>query len=323
VKFGDTSNNHLVLAHELGHFLDSQAGKETEHFFSSDKPGNIENRIAALFRNEMNQRSTATENSKYLQRTCECFARAMEQFTAFAVSPKQYLYYCKKEAYAPDDAFREKLLPPIAYLIAERQGLWHKGETSMENTHELFESFEILADKETADYRPAMNIGEMDDDFLEKMAVHACNQREWYHKTIERYKTMETLPRNTLEILKEARRVGHLCSAFETEYRERLERSGSALFPVYPPDITADRFKEHFITLMKLPEYNQFPERTAGILADKTLPHNRDALNKFLKNSGCTGAEATRKALRSWTDDRHKQTPGKKQAKKKDIELSR
>jgi hypothetical protein len=134
---------------------------------------------------------------------------------------------------------------------------------------------------------------------------------------------MESLPRNTLETLKEARRVEHLCSAFEKEYRERLERPGSALFPVYPPDITAGRFKEHFITLMKFPEYNQFPERTAGILADKTLPHNKDALNEFLKNSGCTGAEATRKVLQSWTEGEHIKTPGKKQTKHKDIELSR
>jgi hypothetical protein len=323
VKFGDTKNNHLVLAHELSHFLDSQAGKDAGHFFSSDKPGTIENRIAALFRKEMNQRSNATKNSKYLQRTCECFARAMEQFAAFAVSTEQYLYYCKSEAYAPDDSFREKLLPPIEYLIAERQDLWHKGETAMSNNPESFKSLEIQAVKETAEYRPSMNIGGMDDDFLEKMAVHASNRREWYLKTIERYKTMETLPQNTLETLKEARRVERLCSAFEKEYRKRLEKPDSPLFPIYPPDITADRFKEQFIALMKSPEYNKVPEHTAGILASKALPHNRDAVNEFLKSSGCAGEETTRKALQSWIENEHRQMPGKKHTKHRDTGISR
>jgi hypothetical protein len=74
---------------------------------------------------------------------------------------------------------------------------------------------------------------------------------------------------------------------------------------------------------MKFPEYNRFPERAAGILTDKTLPHNKDSLNEFLKNSGCTGAETTRKVLQSWTEGGHIKTPGKRQTKHKDIELSR
>jgi hypothetical protein len=312
VKFGDTANNHLVLAHELSHFLDSQAGKETAHFFSSDKPGSIENSIAALFRKEMNQRTDTTKNSKYLQRTCECFARAMEQFAAFAVSPVQYHYYCGNEAYAPDNPFREKILPLIEGLITERRALWHKGESIMENNPELFKASELQTDKETADYKPSMKIKEMDDDFLEKMAVHAANQREWYRQTVERYKAMDSMPGNTLETLKEAKRVEYLGSAFEKEYRERLQKPDSALFPVYPPDITAGRFKEHFLALMKSPRYNDSPASTAGLLVNKALPHNRGAINEFLKIEGCVNAEATSKTLRSWTDAGHKKTPGLK-----------
>jgi hypothetical protein len=323
VKFGDTADSHLILAHELSHFLDSRAGRETEHFFASDRPGSKENLIAGVFCKEMNQRTKAVKNSKYFQRTCECFARAMEQFTAFAVSPVQYLAYCKKGAYAPDNPFREKILPLIEDLITERRGLWYKGEAGMENKKELFESLEIQADKETADYRPNINIGGMDDDFLEKMAVHACNQREWYFHTIERYKAMETLSGNTLETLKEARRVERLCSDFEKEYRERLKKPDSALFPVYPGDITAGRFKEHFITVMKSPEYGKYPERAAGMLVNKAPPHNRDAVSEFLKNSGCADAKTTQKVLQSWIEDEHKQRPGKKHTKQQDPGISR
>jgi hypothetical protein len=138
VKFGDSVNSHLVLAHELAHFLDSQAGKETEHFFSSDRKGSKENSIADTLRREMNQQSKTVKNSKYLQRTCECFARAMEQFAAFTTSPEQYSAYCKNKAYVPDTPFREKILPLIKELIAERQELWHKGELSMKNSPEIF-----------------------------------------------------------------------------------------------------------------------------------------------------------------------------------------
>jgi hypothetical protein len=302
VKFGDTSMNHLVLAHELSHFLDSRAGKENSHFFLSDKPGSLENQIAVCFRHEMNKNKKTTIDSKYFNRTCECFARTMEQFTAFAVSPVQYLYYCKNEAYVPDTAFREKVIPLIEKLIEERQTVWHTEETVMDNKPGTFETLEAEAARETADYQPGMNIKGMTDDFFEGMARLGCNQREWYRETIERYRRMEKLPRNTLEILKESKRVERLTTEFELEYRERLKQPGTSLFPIYPADITAEQFKDNFITLMKLPHYNKSPLSTSGMLIGKALPHNREAINEFLKKEGCVDETATLKLLQSWTN---------------------
>jgi hypothetical protein len=301
VKFGDSANSHLVLAHELSHFLDSQAGKETNHFFSSDRPESKENSISSLFRKEMNQRTNAVINSKYFQRTCECFARAMEQFAAFTVSPAQYLGYCKREAYVPDVAFREKILPLIGELIIERQELWHKGEPAMKNSPEIFKKLEQQAVRETADYHSVINIEEMDDDFLEQMSTLACNRQEENQETIESYKEMAVLPNYTLEMLREAQRGKRLGAMFEEEYRERLKKPDSSLFPVYPGDITASRFKEHFLTLTQSGEYSKTPTCAVRLLLEKASRNNLQEINELLKNEGCVNEEATLKILASWT----------------------
>jgi hypothetical protein len=313
VKFGDTVNNHLVLAHELSHFLDSQAGKATEHFFSSDRPGSKENGIAALFRTKMNQQEKRTKNSKYLQRTCECFARAMEQFTAFAVSPDKYLYYCGHEAYAPDTAFRETILPCIAELLQERQTLWHQEEPGMKNTPEAFEALELQAERETAGYHPAPDIAGMKDTVLDEMVRITCGRRDWYQKTIDAYKKTERLSGGVLEALKMIRKIDVFGGALETEYRERIKHPETGLFPVYPGDITAEHFKEQFLMVMKSPKYTKQPLQAAGMLAGNALYHNRDAIGELLKSSGCVNADAMRKVLRSWMKAENKPERTKKQ----------
>jgi hypothetical protein len=311
VKFGDTTKGHLVLAHELAHFLDSQAGKETEHFFSSDRPGSKENSIARIFRKEMNQRSKTIKNSKYFQRTCECFARAMEQFAAFVTSPEQYRAYCGAQAYVPDTPFQEKLLPLIRKLIIERQELWHKGELNMKNSPEIFKALEQQAERETVDYRPPTDIAEMDDDFLEQMSRLACNRHDESQKTIESYKAMAVLPNHLLEMLKESQRGKRLGALFEEEYQKRLKKPDSALFPVYPGDITANRFKEHFLTLMKSNEYNKTPAHVVSLLLDKASRKNEREINELLKNEGCVNEEATLKILAIWTGGEKSRKPRK------------
>jgi hypothetical protein len=314
VKFGDSVMNHLVLAHELSHFLDCRAGKEHGHFFSSDKPDSIENQIAVSFRTEMNQDKKSTGNSKYLQRTCECFARAMEQFTAFIVSPVQYLVLCKNEAYAPDDVFREKITPLVEKLIQERQALWHKDELNIENKPGVFETLQAEAAIQTADFQGTMNIHGMSNTVLESMANIGCKQREWYKETIERYKSMEILTLNTLEILKQSMRLEHLNIAFEKEYKERLKDPNSGLFPIYPKDITVERFKDNFQTVMKSSFYTNSSLIVAKMLIEKALPQNREAINEFLKKEGCINAEAMQKLLHSWTE----KEKTKKQTRRKD-----
>jgi putative component of toxin-antitoxin plasmid stabilization module len=125
VSFSDKDTDFLILSHEYAHFLDAQAEKGLNHFFASDKPLTAESAIAREFRSVMNKRETRTIESKYLNRTCECFARAMEQYTAYKVSPEQFKQYCGKEAYAGDGVFKEKIAPLVETLLVERHDLWH------------------------------------------------------------------------------------------------------------------------------------------------------------------------------------------------------
>jgi hypothetical protein len=125
VSFAGKDTDFLVLAHEYAHFLDSQAGKKENYFFASDKPDTIESAIAKEFRAVMNKEQARTRNSKYLNRTCECFARAMEQYTAYKLSPEQFKRYCGKESYAGQIFFMRNILPLAEALLRERHDLWH------------------------------------------------------------------------------------------------------------------------------------------------------------------------------------------------------
>lgn len=71
-KFGFT------LAHEYSHFIDNYLGKKSGRHFASDDYNSLAGKIATTFRSNMNFKS----ESDYINRTCECFARAFEQYHA-------------------------------------------------------------------------------------------------------------------------------------------------------------------------------------------------------------------------------------------------
>jgi hypothetical protein len=275
-------------------------GKTNNHFFSSDKPGSIENQIAVAYRKEMNKNNIATINSKYLNRTCECLARGIEQFTSFMVSPVEYLSYCAYESYVPDRPFREKIVPLIEELINERQMLWHKDEKAMMNTKETFVLLKEKAKKETVDYQPTMNIKGMDDGLFENMVKHICNQKEWYRQTIKRYRELESLPSNAFEMLKESKKVECLEVLLKLEYSERIKKQDTPLFPIYPADITVEKIKDNFLLVMKYPQYNQYPLQAFKMLNRKVLSHNEEAVDSFLKKERCLNDTDTLKLLKSW-----------------------
>ena len=116
--------NHLpdvTLAHEVAHWLDSQKGKESHNFFASDKYGTLENQIATKFKEEIKLREKSNKSAtrigkadeihlgEYWHRTCECFARAMEQYYAL----KQGIDLSEEIAYVRKDNFEEDFIPLI------------------------------------------------------------------------------------------------------------------------------------------------------------------------------------------------------------------
>jgi hypothetical protein len=166
VSFANRDTDFLVLAHEYGHFLDSRAGKTLNHFFASDKPGSPESAVAREFRTVMNKTEERTQNSKYLNRTCECFARAMEQYTAYKRSPEHFKRYCGNEAYAGEEVFKKKIAPLVETVLAERHDLWHcvSPDTGMAKLKE----YGILPENNTGprfkeNVRPMCDTGEYKD----------------------------------------------------------------------------------------------------------------------------------------------------------------
>jgi hypothetical protein len=67
----------FTMAHEFAHFMDNRIGIQGgRHHYASDDQTSIENRIARTFRKHMAEQ----QKSDYQNRTCECFARALEQY---------------------------------------------------------------------------------------------------------------------------------------------------------------------------------------------------------------------------------------------------
>jgi hypothetical protein len=125
VSFADREAAPFILAHETAHFLDCAAGKKDNHFFASDKSGTPENIAALKFREHMNKTQERTAQSPYLNRTCECFARAMEQYAAYKLSNEQYALFCAQEGYVNHERFTAVIVPAIETVTRERETFWH------------------------------------------------------------------------------------------------------------------------------------------------------------------------------------------------------
>lgn len=76
VGFTSQERGGLTLSHEYSHFMDNYLGGDDYHY-ASDKKGTAANEIARTFRKSMVEGS---KSDGYWGRTCECFARALEQY---------------------------------------------------------------------------------------------------------------------------------------------------------------------------------------------------------------------------------------------------
>jgi len=119
---GDMFN--FVFAHEYAHFVDSQAGKKIGRHFASDKQGSTANKIAGIFRDNMNQPS----DSAYINRTCECFARCLEMHTAVTIKGDSAIVwdreeYFKNDAYVSKEVYEKQLKPLIEQFLDENKEL--------------------------------------------------------------------------------------------------------------------------------------------------------------------------------------------------------
>lgn len=118
----------FTFAHEFSHFMDAYLGNQKGYYFSSDQEGTISNNIAVEFRKKINLRIKEGRGNiagkDYYNRTCECFARAMEQYYAIKQNTQQELYDGDKVgAYVEHNKFVEKIMPLCEQFLKENDSL--------------------------------------------------------------------------------------------------------------------------------------------------------------------------------------------------------
>ena len=107
------SDNGIVLAHELGNWLDFIMGQNILNCmsFASSANGTMQNVIAFTMRFSMNGNDT---KSDYWINSTECFARSIEEYVSVELFKDESIfskqYYCNKLNY-------EQNLKPLIQLI--------------------------------------------------------------------------------------------------------------------------------------------------------------------------------------------------------------
>lgn len=110
IGVSNQGNINTTMAHEIGHFIDHYLGDKNKKQYQSDDYTSLPGKIAKLFRQNM----ISSQNSVYLNRTTECFARAFEQY--FCIKNNIEItgnYFCAK------DHFVELISPLIDELLIE------------------------------------------------------------------------------------------------------------------------------------------------------------------------------------------------------------
>ena len=119
----------FTFAHEFSHFMDSYLGEKDGYHFASDKDGSIANDIAIKFRRDMNLKTNPNTRkavmADYYNRTCECFARAMEQYYAIKQGTEKELYDKNKMsgAYIDHNKFLVKIMPLCEQFLKDNDTL--------------------------------------------------------------------------------------------------------------------------------------------------------------------------------------------------------
>lgn len=113
----------FTIAHEFSHFMDSYLGQKSGKYrFISDEDQSPANILAIKFRDSINiSNKTSEETTRYYNRTCECFARAMEQYYAIKQGTEKELYeqYKDSGAIAEHNNFINNIMPLCEQFFVE------------------------------------------------------------------------------------------------------------------------------------------------------------------------------------------------------------
>jgi len=132
-KYGDKGTG-FILAHEWGHFMDFYVGNKNGRHYMSDDPEHVAGQIAETFRSSMAKKQT----SKYQTRTCECFARAMEQYWAIKTDNKELMAEWDMGNHPTEDRFKERVMPLIDKFLTENEELLKAFHKEFDNKKKIF-----------------------------------------------------------------------------------------------------------------------------------------------------------------------------------------
>jgi hypothetical protein len=126
----------VTMAHEFAHFMDFQIGKKENRNYISGNPRDTAGKIAGKFRDLMGHSSNPSEaiitgevkdksESKYDNRTCECFARALEQYYVHETQGKSgeesyNIRAIKRKDVVHPEVFNGVIAPLIKQLLKEK-----------------------------------------------------------------------------------------------------------------------------------------------------------------------------------------------------------
>jgi hypothetical protein len=123
----------MTFAHEYGHFVDYWLGKNTGNHYASDKEGSLANQIARVLRKNMNK----TSSSDYYNRTCECFARSMEQYYAVEILKNDNIF--QDETQVNKEVYENQLKPLIKKFLDENKDFLKSQDIDIFNNEDMYE----------------------------------------------------------------------------------------------------------------------------------------------------------------------------------------
>jgi len=180
----------LTASHEYAHFLDHLSGREAHAWHSSDIPGTLENTIAVTFRKHMNSASGG-----YWNRTCECFARAMEEYTQIRmlrdesplISSEELNKNVSKDAYMNYEAFEEHVSPLVHNLLLQYQNRFifeHENAISVKEEKSVFPAVAAPLEKHSVEtvLKQMNNASYAQLELFEPAAEFNAQEHEFYTK---------------------------------------------------------------------------------------------------------------------------------------------
>jgi hypothetical protein len=125
-KFGD-EKFRCIMAHEIAHYIDNRVGEQKGERYSTDNYEGVSGEIASTFRKLMNEKT----DSRYINATKECFARAMEQYYAIETFGEDVTYfdssvtggikYIEAKTYVNKENYHSKIKPLIQKFLEQEK----------------------------------------------------------------------------------------------------------------------------------------------------------------------------------------------------------